>query len=207
MSGSWRVSREGAVARFVLDTGRETPTLSPEILEELAARIERQAETGAAAAIVASSRPGIFAAGADLRAIRALSAAEGYRYARTGQEALSRFARAACTTIAEIDGACFGGALDLAMACDIRIASDRARFAHPGPRLGIVTGWGGTVAAPRRIGTARARRLFRSGEVFDAGGALRLGLVDEVTPSGELPARVRAAAAIAAQGHCCQWLR
>ncbi|HET9793215.1 MAG TPA: enoyl-CoA hydratase/isomerase family protein [Thermoanaerobaculia bacterium] len=207
MSGSWRVSREGAVARFVLDTGRETPTLSPEILEDLAAGIERQAETGASAAIVASSTPGIFAAGADLRAIRALSAAEGYLYARTGQEALSRVARAACTTIAEIDGACFGGALDLAMACDIRIASDRARFAHPGPRLGIVTGWGGTVDAPRRIGTARARRLFRSGEVFDAGGALRLGLVDEVTPSGELRERVRAAAVIAAQGHCCQWLR
>ncbi len=202
MSGSWRVFREGAVARLALDTGASTPTLSPALLEELASGIERAALQGASACIVASSRPGIFAAGADLRVIRGISPAGGYVYARTGQEALARIAGAACATIAEIDGACFGGALDLVLSCDIRTASDRSRFCHPGPRLGIVTGWGGTVRAPRLLGSGRARRLFRSGEVFDAGTALAMGIVDEVCSPEDLPSRALAIARRAAQ---VQW--
>ena len=207
MTGAWRVSRVGAVARFVLETGASAPTLSPEVLEELATGIDRETARGAIAAVVASSVPGIFAAGADLRVIRELSPAGGYLYARTGQEALFRISRAAGTTIVEIDGPCYGGALDLAMACDIRLASDRARFSHPGPRLGIVTGWGGTVFAPRLLGTARARRLFRSGEVFDAPTALAMGLVDEVASPAALPGRVRAAALVASQAPVFQMFR
>lgn len=207
MTDSWQVSREGPVARFVLDTGESPPTLSPEILGELAEKIDRQAAEGVAVAVVASSAPGIFAAGADLRVVRHLSPAAGYLYARTGQEALVRVARAACATIAEIDGACYGGALDLAMACDIRIASSRAVFCHPGPRLGIVTGWGGTVLAPRRIGTARARRLFRSGEIFDAPAARAMGLVDEVATSGDLSRRTASAARLMSQGNWVQIFR
>jgi enoyl-CoA hydratase/carnithine racemase len=198
-SRSWGVSRDGAIARFELDTGEPTPTLSPEILEELAAAIDREAASGGTAAIVASARPGIFAAGADLRAVRALSPAAGYRYARTGQSALVRIAGARCTTIAEIDGPCFGGALDLALSCDLRLASARSLFSHPGPRLGIVTGWGGTVRAPRIAGGGRARRLFRSGEVFSAEGALAMGLVDEVCAPAELRRRVEAAASSAVE--------
>ena len=207
MSRSWRVFRDGPIARFELDTGAPTPTLSPEILEELAAAIDREAASGGAAAIAACARPGIFAAGADLRAVRALSPAAGYRYARTGQSALVRVAGAPCTTIAEIDGPCFGGALDLALACDIRLASSRSLFSHPGPRLGIVTGWGGTVRAPRIAGAGRARRLFRSGEVFGAEAALSLGLVDEVCEPPELRLRAESAASAAAESTVYQLFR
>jgi enoyl-CoA hydratase/carnithine racemase len=207
MSGAWRVSRDGAVARFELDVGAPTPTLSPEILDDLSRGIDRLAREGVSAALVASARPGIFAAGADLRVIRALSPPGGYRYARSGQEALVRIARSACATIAEIDGACFGGALDLALACDVRLATERSLFSHPGPRLGIVTGWGGTVFAPRLVGTARARKLFRSGEVFDAGTALALGLVDEVCAASEIRIRGAAAASAASEMTAYQLFR
>jgi len=207
MSRSWRVSRDGAIARFELDTGAPTPTLSPDILEELAAAIDREAAAGGMAAIVASARPGVFAAGADLRMIRALSPADGYRYARTGQDALARIAGACCTTIAEIDGVCFGGALDLALSCDLRLASARSLFSHPGTRLGIVTGWGGTAHAPRIAGGARARRLFRAGEVFPAETALALGLVDEVCAPAELRARAETAASAAAERFAYQLFR
>ncbi len=207
MSRSWRLSRDGGIARFALDTGDPTPTLSPEILDELAAAIDREAGSGAVVAVVASARPGIFAAGADLRVIRALSPAAGYRYARAGQTALGRIAGTRCTTIAEIDGACFGGALDLALSCDLRLASARSLFSHPGPRLGIVTGWGGTVRAPRIAGVARARRLFRSGEAFDAGTALELGLIDEVCAHSELGRRVEAAASAASETPAYQLFR
>jgi enoyl-CoA hydratase/carnithine racemase len=207
MSRSWRVSRDGAIFRFELDTGAPTPTLSPEILEELADAIDRVAARGGTAAIVASARPGVFAAGADLRVIRELSPAGGYRYARAGQEALVRIAGARCATIAEIDGACFGGALDLGLSCDVRLASARSLFSHPGPRLGIVTGWGGTVRAPRLLGRARARRLFRSGEVFSADAALALGLVAEVCAPGELRRRAGSAASAASEISAYQLFR
>jgi len=207
LTDSWRTSREGPVARFFLDTGERPPTLSPEILRELAGRIDREAAAGASVAVIASAAAGVFAAGADLRVVRELTPSVGYLYARTGQEALFRIARAACATIAEIDGACYGGALDLAMACDIRFASSRAAFCHPGPRLGIVTGWGGTVFAPRRIGVARARRLFRSGEVFDAPAAYSMGLVDELASSEDLSGRTASAARQISQGNWNQLFR
>lgn len=205
--GVWGILRDGPVARFVFETAGRPPTLSPEVLDALADAIDREAAAGARAAVVESASPGIFAAGADLRVIRELSPTEGYLYARTGQDALSRIARAACSTIVEIDGACYGGALDLAAACDVRFASSRAAFCHPGPRLGIVTGWGGTAAIPRRIGTGRARRVFRSGEVFGAFAALALGLVDEVTAPADLSRRVSDAASRIAQAPWYQRFR
>ena len=187
----WRFHREDRVARFTLATPDGRQTLSPGILRRLAGGITRAAASGAALAVVDSVVPGIFAAGANLRVIRALEPAEGYAFARTGQEALTEISEAPCATIAEIDGACFGGALDLAMACDVRIATPSASFCHPGPRVGIVTGWGGTVFARRILGSGRARRLFRAGEVFDARSALDFGLIDEVVEPERWGARRR----------------
>jgi enoyl-CoA hydratase len=141
--------------------------------------------------VVESARPGLFAAGADLGAIRELTPAQGYAYARRGQEALVSLSRSGCVVVAEIDGACYGGALDLAMACHVRIATARAAFCHPGPRLGIVTGWGGTLFVRRCATGAGARRLFRAGEVFPAEAARALGLVDEVVTEDSWPRRTR----------------
>ena len=182
MTAFWRLERHGAVSRFRFGSEDGRQTLCPEALSELAAGAARECERGSAVVAVASSRPGIFAAGADLGEIRDLSGASAHRFARRGQEAIRSLSVIPAAVVAEIDGACFGGALDLAMGCDVRLASDRASFCHPGPRLGFITGWGGTVLAPRLLGTAAARRLFRAGDVFDAGSAARLGLVDEVIP-------------------------
>jgi len=84
------------------------------------------------------------------------------------------------TTIAAVNGYCFGGALDLALACDRRIASPNAKFAHPGAGLGIITGWGGTQRLPRLIGTANTLEMFFSATPVDAERALAIGLVDEI---------------------------
>jgi enoyl-CoA hydratase len=187
----WRFERDGAVSRFRLDSDDGRQTLSPEVLTELAAGATRESERGGAVIVVESCRERIFAAGADLAAIRELDGPSAHSYAREGQEALRCLSRVCAAVVALIDGACFGGALDLAMACDLRLASGRASFCHPGPRLGFITGWGGTVSAPRLLGNAGARRLFRNGEVFDAGSALKLGLVDEVIPAAQWPGRAR----------------
>ena len=178
--GFWRFSRRGAVARFALDSPDGRQVLSPALLFELSRGARSQCESGARVVAVASARAGIFAAGADLSVIRRLTPREAFDYSRSGQEALASLARLASVVVAEIDGPGFGGACDLAIACDLRIATARSTFSHPGPRLGIVTGWGGTAFAPRLLGRGGARRLFGGGAILDSETARRIGLVDEV---------------------------
>ena len=122
----------------------------------------------------------VFASGADLREIAEVTVETAAEFARRGQDLMSKIAALPQTTIAAINAGCLGGALDLALACDIRIASPNAKFAHPGTRLGIITGWGGTQRLPRLIGEAAALEMFFTASPIDAETALRLGLVDEI---------------------------
>ena len=191
MTAFWTIERDGPVSRFRLDSDDGKQTLSPELLADLASGAARECANGSAVITVESAREGLFAAGADLKRIRSLTGPAAHSYARDGQEAIAALGRIPAAVVAEIDGACFGGALDLALGCDVRLASARATFCHPGPRLGFITGWGGTVRAPLLLGAAGARRLFRDGEVFDAASAGKLGLVDEVVPAGSWPRRAR----------------
>jgi enoyl-CoA hydratase/carnithine racemase len=93
---------------------------------------------------------------------------------------MNRIATLPQLTIAAIDGPCFGGALDLALACDRRLSTERSIFAHPGTGLGIITGWGGTQRLPRLIGQGRALEMFFTAGRFTANEALRMGLLDEL---------------------------
>jgi enoyl-CoA hydratase/carnithine racemase len=101
---------------------------------------------------------------------------------------MKKIADAKQTTIAVINGFCFGGALDLALACDKRIASPNAVFSHPGANLGIVTGWGGTKRLPRLVGEAKALEIFLTAKRVAAVEALRIGLIDKISenPLAEL---------------------
>jgi enoyl-CoA hydratase len=94
-----------------------------------------------------------------------------------------RIADARQLTIAAINGYCMGGAMDLALACDVRVASIDAIFAHPGAWLGIITGWGGTQRLPRLIQKGRALELFVTGRRITSAEALEVGLVSSVSDS------------------------
>jgi len=85
-------------------------------------------------------------------------------------------------TVAGVNGYCFGGGLDLALACDKRIAAPNATFCHPGAGLGIITGWGGTRRLPRLVGRGNALSMFFTAEPINAYEALRIGLIDEIDP-------------------------
>lgn len=122
----------------------------------------------------------VFASGADIRELAQLDSQSARRFADLGQQLWQSVAKARQKTIAAINGYCMGGGLDLALACDFRIASNHARFAHPGARLGIITGWGGTQRLPRLIGKAQALELFVTANSFNAIQAHRIGLVDRV---------------------------
>jgi enoyl-CoA hydratase/carnithine racemase len=132
-----------------------------------------------------SGRPGLFAAGADMAEMQRFSPWDAWEFARLGQELFAEIERMPSLTVALIDGDCFGGALDLVLAFDFRFATPRSRFAHPGARLGIVTGFGGTSRWRSVLTRRAANQLFLANRVLSSAEALELGLVDRVAESHE----------------------
>ncbi|MEO8379691.1 MAG: enoyl-CoA hydratase/isomerase family protein [Acidobacteriota bacterium] len=132
-----------------------------------------------------SGRPRLFAAGADMAEMSRFTPWEAYSFAEAGQELFDAIERLPCVTVALIDGDCFGGALDLALSFDLRFVTPRSRFAHPGSRLGIVTGFGGTSRWRNVLTRRAANQLFLANRVLSATEALALGLADRVAPSHE----------------------
>jgi enoyl-CoA hydratase len=154
--------------------------LSVTVLDQLDEIVDDVGDRSELVALIFTGMDESFASGADLREIAAITAEAAPDFARKGQDLMAKIARLSQTTIAAINGFCFGGALDLTLACDWRIASPNARFAHPGTGLGIITGWGGTQRLPRVVGQANALEMFFTAEAVDAKRALRIGLVDIV---------------------------
>jgi enoyl-CoA hydratase/carnithine racemase len=128
-----------------------------------------------------------FIAGADVKEIGALKTPkEAWEIAKKGQTILDRIEQFKKPVIAAVNSVCLGGGNELAMACHIRIASDRARFGQPEINLGIIPGFGGTQRLTRLVGASKATELILSGDMITAQEALRIGLVDRVVPDGEL---------------------
>jgi enoyl-CoA hydratase len=131
-------------------------------------------------AIIFTGTDDVFASGADIRELATLDPISAKAFSERGQGLFQRIADASQLTIAAINGYCMGGALDLSLACDVRMASSGAIFAHPGSQLGIITGWGGTQRLPRLIGKGRTLELFMTARRFDAKEALQMGLVSAI---------------------------
>jgi enoyl-CoA hydratase/carnithine racemase len=130
--------------------------------------------------LVLTGNAHFFSAGADLNQIAALTGAEALRFAQMGQRLMNAIADFPAPTIAAVHGYCFGGGLDLALACDRRIAAPHALFGHRGAALGLITGWGGTQRLPRLIGKGRALQMFLAAEKVHATQAWQIGLVDAI---------------------------
>ena len=129
-----------------------------------------------------------FVAGADIGEFAERTPLE-QREAMTGRRVFDEIAAFPKPTIAMINGFCLGGGCELALACDVRVASDAAKLGQPEINLGIIPGGGGTQRLPRVVGTGQAMRLILSGEIVDAAEALRIGLVDVVHPAAALRGR------------------
>ncbi|HVF30163.1 MAG TPA: enoyl-CoA hydratase/isomerase family protein [Pyrinomonadaceae bacterium] len=154
--------------------------LSVGVIEELLERLGDLNTRADLGTIIFTGSGDVFASGADLREIAALEPVDAANFAGRGQALMNTISAMSAHTVAAVNGFCFGGALDLALACDKRIASPAATFAHPGATLGIMTGWGGTQRLPRLIGEARALEMFFTARRVSADEALSIGLVDEV---------------------------
>lgn len=151
--------------------------LSLEVIGQLEAEIS---EIIVARKVIFTGTGGVFASGADLREIADVSAEKAADFASRGQALMNEIAAIRIPTIAAINGPCFGGALDLALACKTRVSSADAKFCHPGTGLGIITGWGGTQRLPRLIGETKALEMFFTAAPISAADALRIGLIDKI---------------------------
>jgi enoyl-CoA hydratase len=133
-----------------------------------------------------SGRANLFAAGADMKEMAGFTPSDAREFSRLGQELFRSIERAPFLTAAFIDGDCFGGALDMAMSFDLRWSAPRSRFAHPGSRIGLVTGFGGTHRWRRLLAPPDARRMMLGNDVLDADEALEAGLIDSIIPVEKL---------------------
>lgn len=174
------VSGLRATLRFI-SAGRSA-ALSPEALDSLREGAEG-IPAGLGLVVLEGARADLFSPGANLKALGDLEPWAVPEFAERGREAFLALSRIPALTVAVVRGPCFGGALDLVLSADVLVAMPTARFAHPGVKRGIVTGWGGTLTASRRLAGADLRRLFLEAEVFTAEVALESGLVDAVVPS------------------------
>ncbi|MDR3073623.1 MAG: enoyl-CoA hydratase/isomerase family protein [Deltaproteobacteria bacterium] len=136
--------------------------------------------------VVTGSGDKAFIAGADIALMAELDSAQAQTFTKLGQDAMNDLANLEQPVIAAVNGYSLGGGNELALACDVRIAADTAKFGQPEVGFGILASFGGTQRLPRLIGPGRAKYLLFTAEVIDAAKALEFGLVDMVAPKAEL---------------------
>jgi enoyl-CoA hydratase len=188
------------LAVVTLDRPKVLNALSAAVLAELeSAFTALAADADIRVILLTGAGDRAFAAGADIRELAALTAAEAEAFSAQGQRIFRLIETCGKPVLACIRGFALGGGCELAMACTLRIAAEDARFGQPEVKLGIVAGYGGTQRLPRLVGRGAALKLLLTGAIIDAQEALRIGLVDEVVPAAELMQRAEALAlAIAA---------
>lgn len=184
----WTVERrDGNVAVLAVDRPEAANAIDLAVLERLdEAFAGLEADADLRTVVVTGGNDRAFSAGGDIRAMRDMTVAEGRRFVERGHQVMNRIAASRLVTVAAVNGAALGGGAELALACDIRLASDRAVLGYPEVTLGLIAGWGGTQRAARVMGPSRARLLLLSGDRVGAAEALALGLVDRVVPAAEL---------------------
>jgi len=155
-----------------------------EELESVVAEIVRNPDIRAAVLTGAGTKA--FVAGADIAGMRDMTSAQARELALLAHRTYAAIERSPKPFIAAVNGYALGGGCELAMACDIRVASENAKFGQPEINLGIMPGFGGTQRLPRLVGKGRALELILTGEMIDAREALRIGLVNRVVAQGEL---------------------
>jgi len=183
-----RSERVDAVAVITIDNP-PVNALHPDVAAALRACVAAAGADTSVRAIILTGAGRHFVAGGDIEFFKTLDAASAAPYVLAIQEMQLSLDLLAAPVIAAINGTCLGGGCELAMACDIRVADERAQLGQPEVSLGIIPGAGGTHNLARLVGEGAAKRLLFTGERISAAQALAIGLVDEIAPPGETLAR------------------
>lgn len=161
--------------------------LSPAVIADLDTAFKAFEEDAEAQVMVLTGAgEKVFVAGADIKAMAQMTPAEAEDLANNGQRTLNRLEITPKLTICAMNGLALGGGLELAMACDLRLAASHAKMGQPEINLGIIPGFGGTQRLPRIVGIGRAMEMLLSGDPISAEQALAWGLVNHVYPAEEL---------------------
>jgi enoyl-CoA hydratase len=175
------VSTDCGVSTVTIDRQDALNALNVETLTELRDRLrELEGDAGVRAVVLTGAGDKAFVAGADIKYMSSLGPDEANAWGALGHEAASLLETMPKPTIAAINGFALGGGCELALACDLRYASSRAKLGQPEINLGIVPGWGGTQRLARVCGIAVAKDLIYTGRTIDAEEALRVGLVSAI---------------------------
>jgi enoyl-CoA hydratase len=197
------IERDGAIAVVTLNRPKVLNALNAQMIAELRqAFAEIEGDAALRAVVLTGAGERAFAAGADIAELSAIpNALRGADVARAGQALTLQIAGLRIPVIAAINGFALGGGCELAMACDVRIASESARFGQPEVNLGLMPGFGGSQRTRSLVGRGMAMYLCLSGEPIDAREALRCGLVEKVVSPAELLGEAkRIAGVIASKG-------
>jgi len=186
-----RLTIDGPHATILLTTDGGINVGSPEVMRALGAVVAQVAENRRVRTTAIQGQGKVFLAGADIKEMAPFTREQAVEYARLGQRVLDAIDKLPSITVAAINGAALGGGLELALACDFRLAVKSAKLGLPETSLGIIPGWSGIPRLTRLVGPARAKRLFLSALPVSAEEGLTFGLVDEIVNSVEdLEARV-----------------
>ena len=182
-----KFEKEESIAIVTIDRPKALNALNHEIISELHHLFDAiSADSSIAGVIVTGAGEKAFVAGADIGELSTLDVNSGRALCDRGQSLLLKIENLSVPVIAAINGFALGGGCEIAMACDIRLASENAKLGQPEVSLGIIPGYGGSQRLPRLVGLGKAKQMILTGDIIGAAEAYRIGLVDEVYPLADL---------------------
>ena len=180
------LEQKGPVGVITMNRPEALNALNDQVLRDLDAVLDQVEENEEILVAVITGAGRSFVAGADIGQMSTLTAAEGKKFGALGNRIFLKLENLSKPTIAAVNGFALGGGCELSMACDIRVASEKAKFGQPEVGLGITPGFGGTQRLPRIVGTANAMELILTAQTINAARALEIGLVSHVYAPEEL---------------------
>jgi enoyl-CoA hydratase len=189
-SSGLRISIDGRVACVTVDRPNVLNALNTALLQELQATLrDLGSDSGVGVIVLTGSGERSFIAGADIKEMAGKTPLEARAYSELGQEIAHLLETMRKPTIAAVNGYALGGGCEMALACDVRLASENAHFGQPEINLGIIPGWGATQRLARATNIGYAKELILTGRMIDADEALERGLVQHIYPAAELMPR------------------
>jgi len=184
------------IATITINRPEALNALNKQAVQEISSRLDdaEKDETVKVIVITGAGDRG-FCVGLDLKAVKGINAVDGMNLSLLGQRLTKKIEELTKPVIAAINGYALGGGLELAMSCDLRIASENARVGQTELNVGLIPGWGGTQRLPRLVGIGIAKEMIFTGKMIDAKTAEKLGLLNKVVPSDKLKSTVKEAAA------------
>jgi len=184
--------KDEGIATITINRPEALNALNEETLKEIQSRLEDATnDETIKVIIITGAGDRAFSAGADLKMMKGATPVRGTELSRIGQNVCNYIEALGKPVIAAVNGYALGGGIELAMACDIRIASENAQIGQPEINVGLIPGWGGTQRLPRYVGKGIAKEMIFTGKRIDAKTAERLGLVNAVVPVDQLKAKVK----------------